>query len=180
MQRSRVDHVIVDVGRLGNNIEGTLVGGDLNTWGLGAEEIGTINIITPTRGTVGECEIICNREKLDLQGWDIEYTDFFDFLKSNLTGKFSDDEIQFVMWYVSRRMFGDDFGVNSGFPIDEWPVDDLEERMGGANNLPGKLILNHNKRFDCTVSIDEDCLISWDDEVEPDDDAQFVAVFNGN
>lgn len=180
MQRNRVDHVIVDLGRLGNNVEGILVGGDSNTWGAGAEEIGSINILTPSRGTVGDCEIIYSGKKLDLQGWDIEYTDFFDFLKSTLPGNFSDEEIEFVMWHVSRRMFGDDFGINSGFPIDEWPVDDLEERMGGAINLPGKLILNHNKRFDCTVSIHEDGLISWDDEVEPDDDAQYVAVFKGN
>ena len=43
-------------------------------------------------------------------------------------------------------------------------------------NLEGRIVLHMNTRYDCLTSYDEDGQVSWLDDVNPDDDAQRIAV----
>jgi hypothetical protein len=61
--------------------------------------------------------------------------------------------------------------------LDGWPVSDLEDRLG--KDLKSRLMVHFNNRYDCSVKMDEKGVVEWADEVEPDDDSHFVAVFRG-
>ena len=40
-------------------------------------------------------------------------------------------------------------------------------------------MVHFNNRYECSVKMDEKGVVEWADEVEPDDDSHFVAVFRG-
>lgn len=172
-----VDHSFVTIGRIGAGVENQLVGGDQDTWGSGAECLWAVDIVSPTRGKSGPSLMYCNGMSIDLQDWEISNDEVASFLKGAVGLHLSDAEIDFVLWECTGTIFGKEFGKKSGFPLDEWPVSDLHKEIGA--DLEGRLLVHFNRRYNCAVTISDEGEVEWADNVDPDDDAQFIAVFSG-
>jgi hypothetical protein len=173
-----VDHSFMTVGKLGAGIENQLIGGDQDSWGSGAEYICSLDLISPTRGKSGPSLIYCNGASFDLQDWQVKNHEVASFLKEAIDVQLRDDEIEFVLWEFTRTIYGRELGKKSGFPLDEWPVADLHKEIGA--DLEGRLIVHFNRRYNCAVTVSEEGEVEWAGNVDPDDDAQFVAVFCGD
>lgn len=177
MELSNIDHTFLTVGRLGSGISDRLIGGDCDTWGEGSEQVGDIDVLIPTLGSDGPSIMVCRGKSIDLQEWEIDEDELKSFLSDAFEGRVRNGEISFILWELSDTMFGEALGEKSGFDLDEWPVADLEKVIG--KDLAGRLIVHSNKRYNCAVKINSDGVVEWADDIDPDDDSQYVAVFKG-
>jgi hypothetical protein len=172
-----VDHSFITIGRLGAGVENRLVGGDQDTWGSGAKFICSVDLVSPSRGKSGPSLMYCNGLSIDLRDWEISNDEVASFLKGAVGSQLSEAESEFVLWECTGTIFGKEFGKKSGFPLDEWPVPDLHKEIGA--DLEGRLMVHFNRRYNCAVTVSEGGEVEWAGNVDPDDDAQFIAVFAG-
>ena len=174
MEFHHYDHTFLEIGRLGQNLQDHLIGGDQSTWGDGSSCLGEIHKLEPTLGQEGEAVLFINGSTLDLKDYDVDEAELISFVETNIKSKLSKDEMDFLLYLITSTYFGEKSGELSGFDIDEWPVENLQKRLG--EDIKGRLVLHMNTRYDCSTSVSEDGSVAWLDEVNPDDDAQRLGV----
>ena len=176
MKLENFDHTFLEVGRLGSGLDGLLIGGDQSTWGEGAVSLGEFHCFEPTLGNDGKSLLVVNGVTLDMEDMEIDDDKLTEFVKNNFPSELSETELDFILYMITGTYFGDKNGEISGFDIDEWPIENIQKTFG--EDLAGKLLLHQNVRYNSSTSIGEKGEINWLDDVNPDDDAQRVAISN--
>lgn len=167
------DHTFYELIRLGKNPEDPVIGGDDNSWGDGGKLICEINIFYPSLGgdDIDQKMFIGSSSYKLSDDWD--YESVVSFINSNSSEKFSDEEMDFILWHISDTMLGEDAGIQSYERAGEFPHSELED---DTKILDGCLAIHKNIRYESSTSISEDGIVEWKDEVNPDDDAQIIAI----
>ena len=167
------DHKFCEIFRLGENPQDPICGGDPDTWGEGFKTVGEVNIFSPTRGTEGKTYMHIGGGAIDLLDWEIEYAELTNFVRKISSDHFSDEEMDFVLWNITDTFFGEDYGIVSGHMAGEFPHSELSS---SDKKFKGCLCVHKNVRYDSKSSVTNDGAVSWEDEVDPDDDEQRIAI----
>lgn len=172
-QYENYDHKFCEIFRLGENPQDPICGGDPDTWGEGFKMVGEVNIFSPTLGTEGPAVMHIGGESIDLLDWEIEYAELTDFVRKLSIDHFSDEEMDFVLWSITDTFFGEDYGIVSGHMAGEFPHNELSS---AEKKFKGCLCVHTNVRYGSKSSVADDGTVSWEDNVDPDDDAQRIAI----
>lgn len=165
------DHRFMVIGRLGSGVDSRVIGGDIDTWGEGAEEIGEINLFLAQMGSGNNSLIFIKNDSIDNEGWD-EYNKVAKFIKSHFS-VLSDDEADFILWHLSGMCLGENLGIFSYQSAGE--INIVDEGCN-VDDTEGSLIVHVNTRYNCNTLINNDGEAEWLDEIEPDDLEQGVAI----
>ena len=171
-QYENYDHKFCEIFRLGENPQDPICGGDPDTWGEGFKIVGEVNIFSPTRGTEGPTIMYIGAESIDLLDWEIEYGEITNFIKKLFTDHLSDKEMDFLLWYLTDTILGEDYGI-AGHMAGEFPHSELGD---SEKEFTGCLCVHQNVRYESKSVVDNDGTVSWEDEVDPDEDAQGIFI----
>ena len=106
MEFHHYDHSFLEVGRLGQNLQDHLIGGDQSTWGDGASFFGEIHKLEPTLGHEGESILFINGATLDLKDYDVDEDELISFVEKNIKTELSKDEMDFLLYLKISTKFG--------------------------------------------------------------------------
>jgi len=146
-QYENYDHKFCEIFRLGENPQDPICGGDPDTWGEGFKIVGEVNIFSPTRGTEGPTIMYIGAESIDLLDWEIEYGEITNFIKKLFTDHLSDKEMDFLLWYLTDTILGEDYGI-AGHMAGEFPHSELGD---SEKNLLGACVFI--KTFDMNLNL---------------------------
>ena len=170
MRFKNYNHTFIDLGRLGDQPNDPIIGGDINTWGEGYEFLSEINIFIPSDNQDNPSILIIGDNHIDLEGWDIDYDAIKGFISSSIETDLNDDEVDFILWHISGGEFGENYSSYNQGQAGEISLTEL------SGDPQGSLILSANVRMD-SYSSWEAGSVEWLDEVDPDDELQIIAIY---
>lgn len=171
------DHSFHTVGILGSSPDDYVLGGDDMTWGDDARVLFEIDLLRPGGDTSGKSVLHMNSKTLEFNDQKVDYVDLVRFIRDGSAISLSDDQTDGLLWIITDTNFGEDMFEPSGVDGDEWALSDLIERLG--SDPAGRLLIHSNTRYDCVTSLSATEGAVWEDETDPDDDAQRLAIFRG-